>query len=104
MISAMSMTLAPALDARAPGLPAHPGGQPIAWRVEAATVPYEYALAVMTAPAAPVAEGSAGEPAPPPRPPPRHPARTSPHAQTTPHTRRPLYPARPGAAAHPPRA
>jgi lipoyl(octanoyl) transferase len=57
----MSMTLAPAREARMPGLPAHPGGQPIAWRVEAAPVPYEYALAAMTARAAAVAEGSAGE-------------------------------------------
>jgi lipoyl(octanoyl) transferase len=57
----MSMTLAPARNAREPGLPAHPGGQPIAWRVEAAPVPYEYALAVMTARAAAVAEGSTGE-------------------------------------------
>jgi lipoyl(octanoyl) transferase len=57
----MSTALAPARDERKPGFPAHPGGRPIAWRVEAAPVPYEHALTVMTARAAAVAEGTADE-------------------------------------------
>ena len=57
----MTMTLAPARDERKPGFPAHPGGRPIAWRGEAAPVPYEHARAVMAARAAAVAEGTADE-------------------------------------------
>ena len=61
VISIATMTLAPARDALKTGLPAHPGGQSIAWRVDAAPVPYERALAVMAARATAVAEGSAPE-------------------------------------------
>ena len=57
----MSTALAPARDERRSGFPAHPGGRPIAWRVEAAPVLYEHALAVMAARAAAVAEGTADE-------------------------------------------
>ena len=55
------MTLAPARDERKPGFPAHLGGRPIAWRVEAGPVSYEHALAVMAARAAAVAESTADE-------------------------------------------
>ena len=55
------MTLAPARDERKPGFPAHLGGRPIAWWVEAGPVSYEHALAVMAARAAAVAEGTADE-------------------------------------------
>jgi len=57
----MTMTLAPARDERKPGFPAHLGGRPIAWRVEAGPVSYEHALAVMAARAAAVAESTADE-------------------------------------------
>jgi lipoyl(octanoyl) transferase len=61
VISIATMPLAPARDGLKTGLPAHPDGQSIAWRVDAAPVPYERALAVMAARATAVAEGSAPE-------------------------------------------
>jgi lipoyl(octanoyl) transferase len=61
VISIATMTLAPARDGLKTGLPAHPGGQSIVWQVDAAPVPYERALAVMTARATAVAEDSAPE-------------------------------------------
>jgi len=87
----MSTALAPARDERRSGFPAHPGGRPIAWRVEAAPVLYEQALAVMAARAAAVAEGTADELAWLLQHPPLYTAGTSAREQTPLDTRFPLH-------------